>query len=212
MDIHNLCKFTVLLLRPSLRSLDFPLFLVMDDAVSAVKQKLYADREKLTILVNNNHQEGGRVCVCVWAWAWLYPCQHVRCFNVYNDSTLGKKLVQRNTDHKLLHIHVHDECMKTLTTVVLFQLNLYTAYIFHTGVKGERKRKTARGDQTQSIKQLSHQSSFPGCLCESECDCTTLWHILVLHGWSYIFNPPQYREQLQFNMHGSWSKVSIAIY
>lgn len=68
MDIHNLCKFTVLLLRPSLRSLDFPLFLVMDDAVSAVKQKLYADREKLTILVNNNHQEGGReggsVCVC----------------------------------------------------------------------------------------------------------------------------------------------------
>lgn len=31
--------------------------------------------------------------------------------------------------------------MKTLTTVVLFQLNLYTAYIFHTGVKGERKRK-----------------------------------------------------------------------
>lgn len=68
MDIHNLCKFTVLLLRPSLRSLDFPLFLVMDDAVSAVKQKLYVDREKLTILVNNNHQEGGRVCVCVWAW------------------------------------------------------------------------------------------------------------------------------------------------
>lgn len=65
MDIHNLCKFTVLLLRPSLRSLDFPLFLVMDDAVSAVKQKLYADREKLTILVNNNHQEGGWVCVCV---------------------------------------------------------------------------------------------------------------------------------------------------
>lgn len=62
MDIHNLCKFTVLLLRPSLRSLDFPLFLVIDDAVSAVKQKLYADREKLTILVNNNHQQ---VCVCV---------------------------------------------------------------------------------------------------------------------------------------------------
>lgn len=49
--------------------------------------------------------------------------------------------------------------MKTLTTVVLFQLNLYTVYIFHTGVKGERKRKTAHRDRTLSIKQLSHNNT-----------------------------------------------------
>lgn len=169
----------------------------MDAAVSAVKQKRYADREKLTILVNNNHQQ--EVCLS----EWLYPCQHVRCFSVYKDSTLGKKLVQRNTNHKWRHIHVHDECMKTLTTVVLFQLNLYTAYIFHTGVKGERK--AARRDQSVSnsfhFSLLSRAASANQNVTAPHCG--TYWY--------YIFNPPQYREQLQFNMHGSCRKVSTAI-
>lgn len=117
----------------------------MDAAVSAVKQKLYADREKLTI--------SNRVRVCMCVWAWLYPCQHVRCFSVYKDSTLGKKLVQRNTNHKWRHIHVHDECMKTLTTVVYFSW-IYIQPIFFTLVLKEREK--------QSVSNSFHFVFFPG--------------------------------------------------
>lgn len=53
--------------------------------------------------------------------------------------------------------------MKTLTTVVLFQLNLYTAYTFHTGVKGEREKEKQPAEIGLRVYQTAFTSVFfPG--------------------------------------------------
>lgn len=48
-DLGNLCRSTVLLLRSSLRSLDFPIVLTIGQIIH------HADKEKLPVVVNHNH-------------------------------------------------------------------------------------------------------------------------------------------------------------